>query len=872
MPQRKGKSSATTEDGAKRVKDMIKRCVRCIAVTTIGLGCWVGSLHAQDSTRGNPEGTGVSPGTEGTAVGEAGRIIVTGVAPDESILPTIRPISSTYGTDMNIVDTPRDVSTITKEQVSFRQITSVDDLGQFASGTYTASIFGAEGLPQIRGLPAEIYQNGEREHYYLNGFPPSFNGAESIDVVKGPGTAVYGPAAQGLGGYINLVTKQPFFDGQHTEITTIFGDYYGGGDSYNRTQWQIDNSGPLIKDKLAYRFSYLGREAGSYYRNVTDNVQDIFAALTYLPTSNLKFDLTGQYYESKFNENAGFDRVTQALIDNHTYISGPIIPSYAPFVGVVDPGPDGSYSDQKVKLHNDQVDVAPGDSAAGSRFIGQLISTLNLEGLTIKNSTFGDTVETRKFSAYGFDEYAPSNIAIENRTEFQFTLNTPIISPHDVPALKSKEGKDAKDKDADTTHDDGLVFKNNFDTGFSFRYEHTRAYAAFINEPFTVYDVSGQNPHPTFPDAVIFGPERTIPGMPGYYNSDLFNVGTVTDYYQGGIFLQDNVEFTKQLSAIIGVRIDFISVQSGAPAQGPLVDPTQDLGSPGDIYTSIPATERDRNLLANGSYFGSLIYKPVKQGSLYFTYDRVDGTDSINDQGGIPYVREADGSTRVASGSLRQVSALLEGGAKVSLLHDTMFLGVAGYHQSRYQTDQRGNVSQISAHGVDVDFTYQPNKNFNVTSNFTWQAANYRAGAPFSQTGNYLDSYAAGVNVDGNVGTGVGSPNYTTYAKGDYRLPDTPNILYNAYFIAQTDWGLGIGIGPQVTGDVNVNLQGTLVIPAQVTWNGFLFYRQKNYEVRLSFFNILDARNWTPPATFANNDLIFPDEPFHMNATFKVRF
>ena len=66
--------------------------------------------------------------------------------------------------------------------------------------------------------------------------------------------------------------------------------------------------------------------------------------------------------------------------------------------------------------------------------------------------------------------------------------------------------------------------------------------------------------------------------------------------------------------------------------------------------------------------------------------------------------------------------------------------------------------------------------------------------------------FAAGVNVDGNVGTGLGSPNYTSYPKGNYRLPDVPNILFNAYFIAQTDFGLGIGIGPQVTGDANVNV------------------------------------------------------------------
>ena len=848
----------------------IKR-VKCIAILGLGLSLWLAPSHAQDATRANPEGTGVSPGTEGTDVGEAGRVIVTGVAPEESILPTVRPITSIYGTEQNIVDIPRDVSTITKEQVSFRQITSVDDLGQFASGVYTASIFGAEGLPQIRGLPAEIYLNGQREHYYLNSFPPSFNGVESIDIVKGPGTAVYGPASQGLGGYVNLVTKQPFFDGQHTEITSIIGDYYGSPDNYGRYQWELDNSGPLIKDKLAYRVSYLGRESSGYYRNVSDNVEDIFAALTYLPTPKLRFDLNGHFEESTFNENAGFNRVTQDLIDNHTYIRGPILPSYAPFVGVIDPGPDGSYDDQKVKLHNDQVDVAPGDSAYGHRFTGQLISTLDLEGLTIKNSTFGDTVSSRKFSAYGYDEYAPSNISIENRTEFQLKFDTPITSGKDIPITK-KDGKDVKDAKDGTTHEDGIVFKNQIDTGFSFRYEHERDYAAFINEPFSVYDISGNGPKPTFSPFVIFGPERTIPGMPGYFNSDLFGVGTITDYYQGGLFLQDNIDFTSWLNGIVGIRYDFIAAESGAPAQGPLEDPTMDFGTPGDPYSSIPATPRDRTLVGNASYFGSLVYKPVKWGSTYFTYDRVDGTDSINNQGGLPYVREPDGSTRVTAGALRQVSALIEGGAKVSLLHDTMFLAIAGYHQSRFQTDQRGNVSQISAHGVDVDFTYQPNKNFSVTSNFTWQAANYIAGTPFSQTGNYLDIFAAGVNVDGNVGTGVGSPNYTTYAKGNYRLPDTPNILYNAYFIAQTDWGLGFGIGPQVTGDVNVNLQGTLVIPAQVTLNGFVFYRQKNYEVRFSFFNITDERNWTPPATFSNNDLIFPNEPFHMNMTLKFRF
>ena len=226
----------------------------------------------------------------------------------------------------------------------------------------------------------------------------------------------------------------------------------------------------------------------------------------------------------------------------------------------------------------------------------------------------------------------------------------------------------------------------------------------------------------------------------------------------------------------------------------------------------------------------------------------------------------------MAENDLKLLSELFEGGIKVSLLKDTLFAGVAGYHQNRFIRDQRGITSAIEARGVDVDFSCQPNKNFSLVSNFTWEAANYKNATPYSQTGNYLDAFAAGVNVDGRLGIGVGSPNYNVLPVGNYRLPDVPNILFNAFAIYKLDCGLGLGIGPQVTGDVNVNTQGTLVIPAQVTWNAFVFYTQPNYEVRLSVFNFTDERNFTPPSTFANNDLISPDLPIHLNATFKVRF
>ncbi len=375
-------------------------------------------------------------------------------------------------------------------------------------------------------------------------------------------------------------------------------------------------------------------------------------------------------------------------------------------MGLVDPGSDGSYANQTLTLHNNQVFVSPSDPAAGSRYMGQLVTTLTLNGITVKNCTYGETLESRKQSAYGYTEYAPSNIVFENRTEFQFAADTRLMRHH-------------------------------FDAGFSVRAEHTQAYAAFFNEPFSVYDLSEREPTPTFPALTLFGPERTIPGKNGYYASAGSGQAVVEDYEQGGVFLQDDVEFAPWLEGIFGLRGDILAAQSRAPA----LDPTQDYQERANIDPTqgLPASRRDTTLLANESYFASLIYKPRPGASFYLTYDRVNGTDSLNNQGALPFVRPSDdyGHTRVVAASLRALSELYEGGVKVSWFHDTLFASVAAYHQTRSQLQPRGGgEAAIVARGVDVDFAWQQRRWFSVTSNFTWQAANYRASTPFSKTGN----------------------------------------------------------------------------------------------------------------------------------------
>ena len=90
-----------------------------------------------------------------------------------------------------------------------------------------------------------------------------------------------------------------------------------------------------------------------------------------------------------------------------------------------------------------------------------------------------------------------------------------------------------------------------------------------------MYDLSGREPTPTFSTLTLFGPERTVPGKSGYYASAGLGQPVVEDYEQGGVFLQDDVDFAPWLEGIFGLRCDILAAQSGAPALGPVLDPTQ---------------------------------------------------------------------------------------------------------------------------------------------------------------------------------------------------------------------------------------------------------------------------------------------------------
>src|SRR5580698_4592195 len=206
-------------------------------------GALCAGLRAQTPTpTPTPTPTSAPPtaATSSEQVTTLEKYTVSDVPLDDQVLPTVRPVGDVMGDDRNIVDIPRSVSSVNSAWMRDRMVKNAMDFGQFSPGVYAEAQFGIPGVPYIRGDLSQVYYGGQLSLYSLNSTPPSFNGVDALDIVKGPGSAVYGPQGEGAGGYTDFVMKQPYFDAQHTEISATLG-YWASGHSYSNPSLTIDN-------------------------------------------------------------------------------------------------------------------------------------------------------------------------------------------------------------------------------------------------------------------------------------------------------------------------------------------------------------------------------------------------------------------------------------------------------------------------------------------------------------------------------------------------------------------------------------------------------------------------------------------------------
>jgi hypothetical protein len=251
------------------------------------------------------------------------KVLIEGDAVENSILST-RPSRSLYGFDELLRDTPRSVFQVSKAQLATDNIRNFSDLSRYSPAIRrgTATPYGIAG---IRGSLADYARNGT---ILINTALRAFNNNawESADILAGAPSVSQGSTAK-VAGYVNYITKKPYFDGPHTTITAFAGRLGEKSyTSYPQYTVTLDHSLVLVQDKLAVRVSLQRSEAEQYWDGTQADYKDIYAAITWQPSKRLTFEGNLSYTRSQGALPWGINRVDQQLINDWTYRAGDYVP------------------------------------------------------------------------------------------------------------------------------------------------------------------------------------------------------------------------------------------------------------------------------------------------------------------------------------------------------------------------------------------------------------------------------------------------------------------------------------------------------------------------------------------------------------------
>lgn len=189
--------------------------------------------------------------------------------------------------DMSLMETPAAVVIVDEDLINAQGVNNLQDLVRNISGvTQAGNNYGIGDNLVIRGLGANYTYDGMYGGAGLgNTFNPtrSLSNVESVEVLKGPATGLYGMGS--AGGVINLIEKKPEFESRHD-----IGIELGQWDSYALS---IDSTGGLT-DKLAYRV--VGKTARSDgYRDIGTDRDEIYTSLKYVFDDSQDLMLSASY-------------------------------------------------------------------------------------------------------------------------------------------------------------------------------------------------------------------------------------------------------------------------------------------------------------------------------------------------------------------------------------------------------------------------------------------------------------------------------------------------------------------------------------------------------------------------------------------------
>lgn len=231
------------------------------------------------------------------------------------------PSASSFGFAKPILDTPRTVSFVSEEQISLLGISTADDLTRVVPGTFTNRRWGLQGGIDVRGVAADMYFRGMKRLQMQGHARTSLAGMDSIEVIKGPPSPIYGMGR--IGGYTNLNPKAGRAKSGKYLIEPQ-GFIQGIAGSWDRAELSFGLGGPLnLGSKNGGYYAYGIIEDSKTWVKPVHAKQKILQVASSIDNMVGPFRLeTGTQYQNSNTAGAFMNRATQALIDDDIYITG----------------------------------------------------------------------------------------------------------------------------------------------------------------------------------------------------------------------------------------------------------------------------------------------------------------------------------------------------------------------------------------------------------------------------------------------------------------------------------------------------------------------------------------------------------------------
>lgn len=743
-----------------------------------------------------------------------------------------------FGFGKSLLETPRSVSTISADQMERFNITDIQELVAFSPGTFTQSFFGVAGSLDVRGTPGETYFRGVRRVDNPGNYATPIAAADRVDIVRGPASPIYGPSK--IGGYLNFNPKSSRAgSGDYLEKTT-------GGVSYSTGSWDRNvisaDVGGTLSDNAGYYLYAEYEDSDSFYDN-TDREQTILqAAFDVDITDNLHIQFGAMYHDFLSNQVAGWNRLSQDLVDNGTYVTGTaqpldtngdgrishqeynvagisqfiLFPSFVneadlnPLSALVNPG--------TTTLSRSNVLVDPNDELDNQTITLYFDAIYNMDnGLEAKNQVFYEKLTNNNENAYGFSQGGETWV-FEDKLVFSYEMqgNGVTSSLQFSPSIRITDFERGND---------------------------------FINEYFDRRDLSQS--------AAQRDPSLDTRILSTQIDDD-WSAYQFGDYTMYGLAFLGNFVWDNGLDITLGIRQDWIDMESSSPLDRLLFPP-------GDLVTAFPGG------VAN--YHDS---DDILSWTASVSWDTPIGL--------IPYVTLSEQSTIIAdqmgdlpletvrSGNSTDTSDLIEIGIKGSYLEDSLYFALSYYEQERTDFSAQSIVTNASTEtkGIEAELRWVITPQLVVTAAWTNLEITMISAI---ENGNLFSFFGAEDMPQINPALIYGGQAIGLIPAGNGLKQGIPENIYSA--TATYDFQNGVAVNASII-DVDSTFSGfsrSVQLPAYTLVNAGVTWDFDNWKLSLTGKNLTDEEYFR--SNFPNlfgGQIVLPELPRHWVAKVNYRF